>query len=159
MEPKNKKKKQSQLGADAASLGTGTSIIILANCLHDDNPFKIILLLVAPTLTLIFNKFFVWSQYEIFSYIQEKKLKNHIGKTQNYLKDALNNPDTTKKHREKIRKKIEEIEIVMADIHISRIKTYSTEKFIPVEFLENKNIKLTSIDNKTEELSEDNNNK
>ena len=64
-------------------------------------------------------------QVEIASYMQNRKLRSVVRTTTAVLLDALNNPNTSEDHRNDIRKKLEEIELIIADRELGRIRLLS----------------------------------
>jgi len=57
--------------------------------------------------------------------MQNRKLRSVVRTTTAVLLDALNNPNTSEDHRNDIRKKLEEIELIIADRELGRIRLLS----------------------------------
>lgn len=129
----NKKKFPSKVGATATGAGSGTLLVIIAESLPETNPLKSWLVIVAPTLSVTLSALWYWAQIEIANYLQEKKIYTLVQKTKKTLLVALNNSDTSNEHREAIRRKLEELELIVSDQQMKKIRSLApaTERTSP----------------------------
>jgi hypothetical protein len=119
------KPKESKAGAGAAGISGGTFLVALANSLPEGSRAKFWLTLIAPSVSVVLSVMWLWAQVEIANYMQDRKLKSLVSDAKSNLQEALNNPNTSEEHRNVIRKKLEEIELIVADRELGRIKSLS----------------------------------
>ncbi|NTW87613.1 MAG: hypothetical protein HGB26_00465 [Desulfobulbaceae bacterium] len=117
--------KSSKVGATAAGAGGGTLLVVLSSHLPEGNPFKQWLVMVAPTLSVTLTTLWYWAQVEIANYIQDKKVEALALKTKQSLIDALNNSNTSESHRNSLRSKLEELEIIISERQMKKLRSLS----------------------------------
>lgn len=115
----------SKAGAGVAGAGGGTLLIVVAKLLPEGHFLKSILPLAAPSIAVTLSALWLWLQVEIINYWRDKRLKTLAMRAKLLLEEALKNPNTTEKHREMIRAKLEELEILITERELSRIKALS----------------------------------
>lgn len=121
--PDTRTVKESKAGAGAAGAGGGTLLVMLANTLS--NPWKSWLIVDSPSVSIILSALWLWCQVGIANYVQDLKLKQLVRSTKAILLEALDNPNTSDDHREAIRKRLEELELIIADRQMKQIRSLS----------------------------------
>ena len=119
------KPRESKAAAGAAGIGGGTILAAIANYLPPTSPFRTGLILVSPSVSVVLGLVWLWAQVEIANYVQDRKLTSLVQNTKATLVEALRNPTTSLEHKEVIRKKLEELELMIADRGLLRIKSLS----------------------------------
>ena len=119
-------------GAGAAGAGGGTLLVLLSNSLPDDNAVKPWLMLAIPSLSVFFSGIWIWVNVKVANYLRDREVKSLLGAARVTLENALNNDQTTQAHRNKLRKQLEELELIAVGRHMERIQAISivTEKDI-----------------------------
>jgi hypothetical protein len=123
------KSKESKAGAGAAGIGGGTLLVTLANSLPNESRIKFWLILISPSVSVVLSVIWLWAQVEIANYMQDRKLRSLVKSIKTTLQDALNNPNTSEDHRNVIRKKLEEVEIIIADRELGKIRSLTPITF------------------------------
>lgn len=121
--PDTRTVKESKAGAGAAGAGGGTLLVMLANTLS--NLWKSWLIVASPSVSIILSALWLWFQVGIANYVQDLKLKQLVRSTKAILLEALDNPNTSDDHREAIRKRLEELELIIADRQMKQIRSLS----------------------------------
>jgi hypothetical protein len=119
------KLKESKTTAGVAGASGGTLLAAIASSLPNENSLKFWLLILAPSISVLVGVLWLWTQVEIANYWQDRKLKTIVKTAKRVLLEALENPNTSEEHRKLLQKKLEETELVIADIHLGRIKSMS----------------------------------
>lgn len=114
--------KNSKANAGAAGIGGGTLLIALASSLPEGSRLRFWLTLVAPCFSVVLSALFLWAQIEIANFMQDRKVKVLVRRTQETLQAALRNEHTSESHRRLIKKKLEELDLLVADRELKRIK-------------------------------------
>jgi hypothetical protein len=104
-------------------------VAALASSLPDGDRYKVWLLLLAPSVSLAVTAIWLWAQVEIANYMQDRKIRSVAKNIRTTLQASLANPNTSEEHRLVIRKKLEEIDLIIADRELSRIRS-----LVPVTF-------------------------
>lgn len=126
------KPKESKTSAGAVGIGGGTFLVALANSFPEGSRVRFWLTLIAPSVSAVLSVMWLWAQVEIANYVQDRKLKSLVRDAKSNLQEALNNPNTSEEHRNVIRKKLEEIELIVADRELGRIKSLSPISFTDI---------------------------
>jgi hypothetical protein len=114
---------ESRTGAGLAGIGGGTLLTVIAANLPDDNGLKPWLLYLAPSGTILLSTFWIWVQVQLANKIRDKEINFLAENAKTTLKEALENPNISEKHRERLQKQLEEVETITVDRMISRIKS------------------------------------
>jgi len=112
----------SKAGAGAAGVGGGTLMVAIASTLPEDSLIKPWLMYAAPATSVALSAIWLWSQLEIANYMRDRKIKVLAERTRLTLLDSINNPATSEEHRNVIRGKLEQLEVIVADRELERIK-------------------------------------
>lgn len=125
-EPSAPRKKPSsgKAGAGAAGAGSGTLLILLANNLPDKNPWKSWLVLLAPTLSVGISVLYVWIRKALDEYLGARKIERFVRDAKATLQEGLNNPNTSEAHRRKLRGQLEELELLVVNAKIQRVRVF-----------------------------------
>ncbi len=113
----------SKLSASLAGVGAGTFLIAIANNFPDSSSAKLWLTLAAPAVSVILGGGWLWIQVEVANYVLDRKVRLLVNRTRTQLQEALDDTLTSQKHRAAIRRKLEELELIMADRELRRIKS------------------------------------
>lgn len=89
------KSKESKIGAGITGVSGGTLLITLAQQLPETNPYKSLLVLLAPTITVLLSYIFIWLKKGIDNYFKRKG----INKIQDRIDKVINDPNTSDEYR------------------------------------------------------------
>lgn len=118
-----RKSRKEAVGASAAGAGSGTLLVAFAGTLKDGNPLKYWIPLLAPSVSVTVGVIWLWCQTEIANYVQSRKIAALVLRTRELLERGMKNPSTTDKHRQAIRRRYEELELLLADRDLHTIKS------------------------------------
>jgi hypothetical protein len=114
---------ESKTGAGFAGAGGGTLVAVIASGLEESNPLKHSLLYAAPSLSILLSAAWIWAQVAIANYFRDKEVQLLVGSAKSALESALKNPNTSIEHKEKIRKELEQLELVTVESLMSRVNS------------------------------------
>ena len=109
-------------GAGAAGAGSGTLLVLLANNLPDRSPWKSWLVLVAPSLSIGITVLYVWIRKAVDEYLDKRKIERFVREAKTTLQEGLNNPNTSDAHRRKLRTQLEELELLLVEASIQKVR-------------------------------------
>lgn len=110
---------ESKTPAGLAGAGGGTLIALFASSL--DDPLKEWLLYAAPSISVALSGVWIWAQVAIGNYFRDKEVELLIDNAKEKLEEALKNESTSDEHKEKLRDKLEKLELINVDRFISRV--------------------------------------
>jgi hypothetical protein len=113
---------RSKAGSGAAGAGSGTLLVLLANNLPHDNPWKSWLILIAPSLSVAIGILYSWARKSVESYLNKRELAQLIRNAKKTLTEAVQNPNTSEEHRQQLRKELEELEVLLVRTDVDRIR-------------------------------------
>src|SRR4051812_39263746 len=122
-------RKQSRAGAGVAGAGAGTALVLVANGLHEGHPLKPLLSYAAPSATVLFGVACFWIQREGFDLLHDWRIRRRGNRAKRRFHESLNNPDTSEEHKNAIRKKLEELELVIANRDLQQIEALARESY------------------------------
>lgn len=120
--PRKKISGGTRAGAGAAGAGSGTLLVLLANNLSDNHPWKSWLVLLAPSLSITVTVAYGWARKAIDEYFEVRRTQRFIREAKGTLKEALDNPNTSDAHRAKLRAEFEELELHLVKTSIERVR-------------------------------------
>ncbi len=82
-------------------------------------------MLVAPSAAITLSGLWLWVQVEIANYLQGRKAETLVKKTREALEAAYSNPNVSESFRKGIRRKLEDLELSVADLHLERLEALS----------------------------------
>ncbi len=115
--------RQKTIGASAAGAGGGTLLIVLANSISVESPWRSVLLYAAPSASVLFSILWLWLKVAVANYVQDLQIRSLARRAKETLDQALSNPNTSSKHKEAMRARMEELEVFLADRHMGRIRS------------------------------------
>jgi hypothetical protein len=68
----------------------------------------------------------LWLRVEVANYVQWLKVKAFAKSAKLTLQESLNNPSTSEEHKKVIRARLEEVELLLADHQMKRIRSVAT---------------------------------
>ena len=86
-------RKTSSLEAGIAGAGGGTLLLLLANNLPDNNPYKSWLIIIAPSLTVGLTIFWKWFSERFDKYLKKRKINELKSRLRTDIENALQNPN------------------------------------------------------------------
>jgi hypothetical protein len=113
---------ESRAGAGVAGAGSGTGLVALATALPDDNWLKPWLLFAAPTVTVLATAGWIWVQVEVGNAIQDYRIKTIAKRLRTFLKSAIDDPSCSDNHRQDLQAKLQEVDLVIANRDLSRLR-------------------------------------
>ena len=114
---------ESKATAGLGGAGGGTLLIVIANSLPEDSRLKPLLIWAAPTFSVFLGAIFIWLQFRLKTYLQEREANTVFQEAKQTISDALANPTTSEAHRVKLRKELEKLEMLSIKRHIARIRS------------------------------------
>jgi hypothetical protein len=124
MSPKTKSA-QGKLGAGAAGAGSGTLLVLLARNLADDSPWKSWLIIIAPSATVFASVLWLWIRHALHEFTKRRQATRVIRQAKVTLEVAMQNQLTSTQHREMLRRKYEELELLEIDGLSQRLQVLS----------------------------------
>ena len=104
---------------DAASIGVGagggTLLVILAQNISENSPWKSWLVILAPGASVVATTGLSWVRAEWSAYRRRRTISSAFAKTKKHIEDGLKNRNTSEEHKAKLRERLEKIEIVMIE--------------------------------------------
>lgn len=116
------KKTSSNIVGGAAGAGGGTLLVLLANNLPEASSWKSWLVIVAPSMSVLISSTWLWTRGKIEEHLKNKEFNAIITDTKATLTDALDNPATSKTHKEDLIKELEQLEKFLIKKNLDRIK-------------------------------------
>jgi len=114
--------KESKAGAIAAGAGGGTLLAVVANTLPESNPAKPWLLLCAPSASIFLSAMWLWAQRQIILYLRDREFRTATRRLIESLEQALDNTRTSPEHRDELRRRLEQVQLVTADKRLEEIR-------------------------------------
>jgi hypothetical protein len=102
--------KKTRVGSKAAGAGGGTLLVLVANTLPQNSPWKPWILAAAPTVTVSLSTFFTWGIGETLNYFKNKQLYKALIRAKKATADRLKTEGTSAKHKALMRRNLEELE-------------------------------------------------
>ena len=96
--------------------------MVIANRLNESNPLKPWLILAAPSVSVFLGVLWLWAQVRILNMLREREERKAIDNAKKTIQQALQNSDTSEKHRKEIRGKLEELELVAVNRQLDKVK-------------------------------------
>lgn len=103
--------------AGLAGAGGGTLLVLIANTLPD--PWNKILASLAPTFSIAL----AWVLVFLYQYVESKRIDLWVARATRTLEKALANPHTGEEHKEFLRHKLEELEVIQTNTDFELIKS------------------------------------
>ena len=118
---------QKKTGAGVAGAGSGTLLIALFNTLDDSNPFKKWLILGVPSISVGSGFIFLFLFSGFKSWWKNLRVNREQKQFETLAIEILNNPNTSEKHKEETRKKLEEVQKTNIDNKARRVIAFYEE--------------------------------
>jgi hypothetical protein len=112
-------------GVSAAGAGGGTLLVLYATSLPDTNQWKQLLLLASPSLSVFVGVAWLWIRVQIANYVQWKTMQSLAKGAKATLLEAIANPNTSDEHKKKLRARLEEVELILSDHQLKRIRDFT----------------------------------
>jgi hypothetical protein len=121
-------KKSSRLTAGATGAGSGTLLVLLANNLPNASPWKSWLVIAAPSASVFAS--LVWSKATIAleSLFRKREFDALVKHAQETLAQALKSDTTSPEHREKLKGELEQLQLLLVQTDVERIKTLRLQR-------------------------------
>lgn len=116
------KKKFSKNDSSVMGGAVGTLIVLLAQNLPETSIWKQWLVFVAPLISVRLNSFCSWTSRKIEEYFDTKELNAAVKETKITIEEALNNNATSEAHKNRLRKKLEQSEILTVEAKLKRVE-------------------------------------
>lgn len=113
---------ESRAGAGVAGVGGGTFLAVVATELPETNPFKIWLLYLVPSVSVLLSAVWMWVQVQIANFLKDNEFRAVMKAAKNELEEALDNRNTTEEHKKEIRERLEALEKISVDRVFARLK-------------------------------------
>jgi hypothetical protein len=111
-----------KVGAGAAGAGSGTLLVLLANNLHDGDPWKSWLVILAPSASIAISAIYGWVKTAIDRHAARQELSKVVDRAKVTLREALQNPATSEEHRQVLRKELEALELLLVKADVDKIR-------------------------------------
>ncbi len=115
----------SAIGGGVTGAGSGTLVVIIANGLPQDSPYKAVLLHSAPTVSVIIGTVTTYLISWLKQYLARKELEDAFSDAKNHMVEMLKNPETSDGHKNNIRQKLEQLESVTVESKLSAVKKFT----------------------------------
>lgn len=115
--------KSGKAGAGVAGAGGGTLVALLATSLDDNNSLREWLIYAAPTVSVGLSGIWLWLQGKVVNRVRDREARGIIEDAKLELEAALLNPNTSDEHKDLIRKKLEEFELVNIDRVMKKLQS------------------------------------
>jgi hypothetical protein len=122
-----KPKMRSAFQGSAAGVGAGTLLVLLANNLAPNNPWKPWLVLLAPSVSVALGAFLTWSSRIIQRWLADRQRQFRISRAKCTLQAALNNPNTSAEHKDQLRRELESLELLSVQADLLTIRSLMLE--------------------------------
>jgi hypothetical protein len=106
----------SKVDAGAAGAGGGTMLVLLANNLPADSPWKSWLVIIAPSLSVGISALWFWAKQKIQSYYAIKAIEDAI----DTVNKVLDNHKTSDAHKEELKKELEKLEKILLQLKVNK---------------------------------------
>lgn len=123
----SKKRPDSKFGAGAAGAGGGTLLVLLARNLPDSHPWKSWLIIIAPSTTVFLSGVWLWLRALVTTRAGRLETERLIEQAKATLERGINNPLTSPEHRQTLRKKYEELELLQVEGFSRRLQVLTTD--------------------------------
>jgi hypothetical protein len=104
-----------------AGAGGGTLLVLLANNLPQNSPWKPWLVLIAPSVSVGIAVLFSWARRFIDRKLADRELERLVRRSRETLETALRNPETSPEHKAEMRKALEGLEKLLVQRNIKQI--------------------------------------
>jgi hypothetical protein len=118
-----KAKAGSALRASATGAHAATLLIHLAYNLPANNPWKPWLVSLAHYVSVALLAFAAWSAWDVRGWFRDKQCQRLISRTKSTLEAALNYPHTSAKHKNRLRRQLESLELLSVRAKLRRIRS------------------------------------
>jgi len=115
-------KTESRAGAGLAGVGSGTSLVAIAQALPDTNGLKPWLLFAAPAVSIGASAIWLWAQVEIANLVQDWRIRQIAKRLRAHLDVAIAAPKCDPEHQQDLQKRIRMLDIIIADRDLGRLK-------------------------------------
>ena len=122
-----KPKACSAFQGSAAGVGAGTLLVVLANNLPANNPWKPWLVLLAPSVSVALGAFLAWSGRNIQRWLADRQRQFRISRAKWTIEAALNNPQTSAEHKNQLRTELESLELLSVRAELLTVKSLILE--------------------------------
>jgi hypothetical protein len=112
----------SKTAAGITGGGTGTLLITIAHTLPTSSSVRDILIYAAPGVSVSLAALWIWVQRRGSVWIQERDARKALQGARRTLEEFLSKPNTSDAHRERIRSKLEELELADANNQLQRVR-------------------------------------
>lgn len=107
--------KTSSTPATVAGASGGTLLVVLAQNLPDDNPFKSWLIILAPAATIAIVAVWKWATKKIVNHWKTKKIEDLKQKIRADIMRTLTNPHFPDAHKEELKRKLAQLEVASVE--------------------------------------------
>lgn len=109
--------------AGVAGIGGGTGLVAIATSLPDDSGLKQWLLYIAPSVSVLLGIIWLWAQQELSSFLERIKFKMLARRVKADMTKAIDSPVSSEEHKEILRKKMEEVDLIIANKGLDELKS------------------------------------
>jgi hypothetical protein len=114
--------RSAKVGAGAAGAGSGTLLVLLANNLPVDSPWKSWLVIFAPSVSIAISVLYGWIKASLDRRAARKELAQVVDRAKLTLQKALENPATSQEHRRQLQKELEGLELILVKADLDKIR-------------------------------------
>lgn len=117
------------IGSGSLGIGGGTIVAALGFGMPDNHAIKPWLILFAPTVAVVFGALWLWVRIELFAFVQRRILLRCAFEAKRSITHALANPDISPAHAKVLKKKFEDITLIIIAHNMSTMSELSDESF------------------------------
>jgi len=103
-------------------VGGGTLLVLLAQSLPDDSVLRSWIVVLAPSVSVALSALWLWIRREIDRQIERRRFEAAIREARAALMAGVENPNTSDAHKEELRKHLEELEMLLVQANMDRIR-------------------------------------
>src|SRR6185503_1571033 len=93
-----------------------------ANNLPEGSQWKSWMIIIAPSASVAVSVCYAWIKISLERYLKKRELKSKFSQARNTLLEALDNPRTSEEHRAQLRKELEQLELLLVQSDLERIR-------------------------------------
>ncbi len=112
-DPKGGKGDVASYGAGA---GGGTLLLVLAQNMRQDHPWRSWLIILAPASALAIRALFLWVKAQSLTWWNQRRFDSRIKQTRTRIDEGLANPHSSDEHKRILRERLEKINLLAVDV-------------------------------------------
>ncbi len=126
--PSNNGDKIPKQAPGVVGAGGGTLLVLLANNIPDDNPWKSWLVIIAPTASVVLAAGMSWVRRQIEEALQRRAKTALINRARKTLQDGITDPNTSEETRAQLRADLEELNRLVAREAFEKARAIFTKR-------------------------------